>query len=187
MTAIADSLVTTEAEGRALMALRDAAGEGDGVMERHCVRCFLLCEKLAARHHADIDREVVLCAALLHDIGVYDSITHGGVYTEEGAEVAERLALEAGWNDRRAALCAAACRYHHSVRSKWEFGPEVETMRLADRIEVTGGLVRSGLSREEVREVNAAASRAGFYRGLARVVWPVLRRRPLTLPAVFKP
>jgi hypothetical protein len=183
----AEELTTTDAERRALGALREAAGETDGVMERHCVRCFLLCEELAERHHADIDREVVLCAAFLHDIGLYDSVTHGGVYTEEGAELARRLALEAGWDERRAGLSADACRFHHSVRSKWELGAEVELMRLADRIEVTGGLVRSGLSGDQLRAVNAAAPRDGFYTGLVHLVWPMLRRRPLTLPAIFKP
>jgi hypothetical protein len=187
VSAVAESLVRTDAERRALSALREASGESGGVMELHCVRCFLLCEKLAGNHDADIDREVILCAAFLHDIGVYDSITHGGVYTEEGAGVAQRLALEAGWDERRAALCADACRHHHSIRSKWELGAEVELMRLADRIEVSGGLVRSGLGGEDLREVNGAAPRDGFYRGLAHVVWPVLRRRPLTLPAIFKP
>jgi HD domain len=187
VTAVAESLVRTDAERRALAALREAAAESDGVMERHCVRCFLLCERLARRRDADVDREVLLCAAFLHDIGLYDSITHGGVYTEEGAEVASRLALEAGWDEGRARLCADACRYHHSVRSKADFGAEVELMRLADRIEVTGGLIRSGLGRDQLREVNDAAPRDGFYRGLAGVVWPVLRKRPLTLPAVFKP
>jgi hypothetical protein len=187
VTPVAEGLLQTDAEHRALAALRDASGESDGVMERHCVRCFLLCEQLATLHGMDLDREATLCAAFLHDIGVYDSITGGGVYTEEGAEVAHRLALDAGWDERRARLCADACRYHHSVRAKWERGNEVELMRLADRIEVSGGLIRSGLTRDQLREVNAAAPRDGFYRGLADVVWPVLRRRPLTLPSIFKP
>jgi hypothetical protein len=187
MTPVADSLVETDTERRALTALREASGETDGAMERHCVRCFLLCGKLAAKHNAGLDREVVLCAAFLHDIGVYDSVTHGGVYTEEGAEVARKMTLDAGWDERRARLCADACAYHHSVRSKWELGAEVETMRLADRIEVFGGLFRSGLTRAELREVNATVPRDGFYRGLAHVVWPVLRKRPLTLPSIFKP
>jgi hypothetical protein len=187
VAAIADSLATTDAADQALRALREASGETDGVMERHCVRCFLLCEKLAELEGLELDREVALCAAFLHDIGVYDSVTHGGVYTEEGAEVARELALDAGWDERRAALCADACAYHHSVRSKREYGFEAEAMRLADRIEVSGGLFRSGLTREEIREVNAAAPRDGFYRGLWHVVWPVVRSRPLTLPSVFKP
>jgi len=187
MPALTDSLVTTDAETRALAALRDASGETDGVMERHCVRCFLLCEKLAEREGRELDREVTLCAALLHDIGVYPSVTHGGVYTEEGAAVARELAVAAGWDERRTALCADACAYHHSVRPKRDYGFEVEAMRLADRIEVSGGLFKSGLTREQIREVNSAAPRDGFYAGLLHVVWPLVRTRPRTLPSVFKP
>jgi hypothetical protein len=187
MTPAADSLVTTDAERAALGALREATGEVDGVMERHCARCFLLCEQLAALHGAELDREVALCAAFLHDIGLYESVSSGGVYTDEGAELARRMGLEAGWDERRAQLSADACANHHSVRSKWELGAEVETLRLADRIEVSGGLIRSGLTRDQLRQVNAVAPRDGFYRGLIHVVWPVLRSRPLTFPSVFKP
>lgn len=187
MTAAAETLVTTDPERRALAALRDATAEADGVMERHCVRCFLLCEQLAALHRAELDREVALCAAFLHDIGLYASVSDGGVYTEEGAALARRMGLDAGWDEHRAQLCADACAYHHSVRSKWDLSAEVETLRLADRIEVSGGLIRSGLTRDQLHEVNAAAPRDGFYRGLAQVVWPVLRSRPFTLPSVFKP
>ena len=56
MTVSADSLVETPAEKASLDALRDATGELDGAMERHCLRCFLLCELLAERHSADLDR-----------------------------------------------------------------------------------------------------------------------------------
>lgn len=182
-----ESLLTTEAERRALAALRDAAGETDGVMERHCVRCFLLAEKLAALRGADLDHEVALCAAFLHDIGLYESVSEGGVYTDEGAALARELGLEAGWDERRAQLCADACAYHHSVRSKWELGAEVEILRLADRIEVSGGLIRSGLTRDQVHQVNASAPRDGFYGGILHLLWPAVRSRPLTLPRIFKP
>jgi hypothetical protein len=184
---VVDTLVTTDAERRSLEALRKATGEVDGVMERHCVRCFLLCEELASEAGADIDREVALCAALLHDIGLYPEFSEGGVYTDEGAEVARRLGAEAGWDEGRVALCADACAFHHSIRSKADLGLEVELLRLADRIEVTGGLVRSGLSRARIRTVNEVAPRDGFYGGLLHVVWPAVRSRPLTLPQVFKP
>lgn len=187
MPVLADTLAETAVEQRSLAALRDAAGEADGAMERHCVRCFLLCRDLAEIKNAAIDEEVMLCAAFLHDIGLYPSVSEGGVYTDEGAELAREIGLEAGWDARRATLCADACARHHSIRSQWELGAEVELLRLADRIEVSGGVTRAGLSRDQIREVNQSAPRDGFYRGLVHVVWPVLRHRPLTLPRIFKP
>lgn len=187
MTAAADGLVSTDAEKRSLGALRDASGEVDGQMERHCVRCFLLCERLAALNSKELDREVSLCAAFLHDIGLYDSVSDGGVYTQEGGELARKIGGEAGWTADRAQLCADACAYHHSITSKWDLGPEVETLRLADRVEVSAGLVKSGLTREALREVAAVAPPDRFYRSLLRIVGPELASRPLKMVQIFKP
>lgn len=185
MSLQADALVETDAEKASLVALRDATGETDGVMERHTIRCFLLCQLLAEEHSADLDREVILCASILHDIGLYDKVSNGGVYTDEGGEFARKLSLEHGWDSRRADLCAEACARHHGVRSQWEQGAEVETLRLADRIEVSGGLSRAGLSRAQIKDVFAKVSRDGFYGGLLHVVWPNLRSRPLKTARIF--
>ena len=59
-------------------------------------------------------------------------------------------------------------------------------MRLADRIELSGGLLRAGLSRDEVRLVFGRVSRAGFYGTIAGLVGHALRERPLSLPRIFK-
>ena len=183
----ADTLVQTPAEVASLAALREATGETDGAMERHCIRCFLLCELLAEKHNADLDREVTLVAAILHDIGLYDSVSEGGVYTDEGGEFARNLGIEHGWEPHRADLCAEACAKHHSIRTQWEQGAEVETLRLADRIEVFGGLARGGLSRDQIKGVFAKVSREGLYGGLAHIVGPNLVRRPIQIAKVFRP
>ena len=185
--AYADELVETDAEREALRALRDATAKTDEMMERHGVRCFLLSEKLAAKAGERLDREVILCASLVHDIGLYDAASEGGVYTEESAAVARRIGEEAGWDDRRTELCAEACARHHALRAQRGFPAEVECLRLADRIEVSGGFLRSGLSRAEIGEVFNAVPRDGVYRKLARDLWPVVRDRPRTLPRVFSP
>lgn len=186
MTA-AEALARTPAEVRSLAALRAATGEVDGTMERHCLRCFELSKRIAAKRGAELDLEVMLCAAILHDIGLYEAVSDGGVYTDEGAELARKIGLEAGWDQARSDLCAEACARHHSITSKWESGAEVETLRLADRIEVSGGLSRGGLSRQEIKEAFDMYPRDGFYRGLLTVVGPSLLHRPLTLPKIFKP
>lgn len=187
MSLQADTLIETAAERASLAALRSATGETDGAMERHCLRCFLLCELLAEKHNAYLDREVMLCAAILHDIGLYDAISDGGVYTDEGGDFARQLGIEHGWDQRRADLCAEACARHHSVKAQWDLGAEVETLRLADRIEVTGGLSRAGLSGRQVEDVFSEVSRDGFYGGILHVVWPNLRSRPLKTARIFKP
>jgi hypothetical protein len=182
----ADGLVETPLERRFLEVLRSAPGELDGAMERHCVRCVMCVELLAERRGVGVDREVALCAALVHDIGLYDSVTHGGVYTDEGGALAERLFLEAGESAERARLVSDACAQHHALRDQSARGIEVELLRLADRIELSGGLLRSGLSRGEIRIVFEQISRSGFYTGIARLLGHALRERPLTLPRIFK-
>jgi HD superfamily phosphodiesterase len=185
MAAQGDTLVQTAVEVEALTALREATGETDGTMERHTLRCFLLCNLLAEKHNADLDREVMLVASILHDIGLYDAVSEGGVYTDEGGEFARKLCLKHGWDERRADLCAAACANHHAIRSQWELGAEVEVLRLADRIEVSGGLSRGGLSRDQIKGVFEEVPRDGFYGGLAHIVWPSLRSRPLQTLRIF--
>jgi HD domain len=183
---VAPDLVQTDLEQCFLDVLRAASGELDGPMERHGVRCFLLVERLADRRGLEIDREVALCASLVHDIGLYPAVSHGGVYTDEGGELAARLFREARAGDERARLVADACAYHHALRDQSHRGAEVELLRLADRTEVSAGLLRAGLGRGEVREVFEAAPRDGFYRAVAVLLAPALRERPLTLPRIFK-
>jgi hypothetical protein len=184
--AAADSLAQTPLEQRFLAELREASGEVDGPMERHCVRCFMFVELLAERRGVAIDRELSLCAALVHDIGLYDSVTHGGVYTDEGGALAERLFTEAGESPQRARLINDTCAQHHAVRDQSSLGTEVELMRLADRIELSAGVLRSGLSRGEVRVVFHQVSRDGVYGTIAGLVGHALRERPLSVPRIFK-
>jgi hypothetical protein len=183
---VAPDLIETDLERQFLEALREASGELDGPMERHGIRCFLLIDRLAARRGLEIDREVALCAALVHDIGLYPSVSHGGVYTEEGGELAAQLFLDAGAGDERARLVANACAYHHAVRDQSARGAEAELLRLADRIELSAGRLRAGLDRAEIREVFESAPRDGLYRAIASLLAPLLRERPLTLPRIFK-
>ena len=75
MSATADTLVETDLERCFLDQLRDATGEVDGPMERHCVRCFLFMELPSNRRGLAIDRELALCGAFVHDIGLYTLVT----------------------------------------------------------------------------------------------------------------
>jgi HD superfamily phosphodiesterase len=186
MTPTAETLIETELEQRFLEELRKATGEVDGAMERHCVRCFLFMEALAAKRGIAIDRELALCAALVHDVGLYDSVSTGGVYTDESGVCAERLFTEAGASAERAALIRETCAQHHALRDQSAKGAEVELMRLADRIELSYGLLSAGLSRSQVREIFNRVSRKDTYRVIAGLVGHALIERPLTVAQIFK-
>lgn len=180
-----DERASTDAERYALSELRRVTGGSGGVMEHHALRIALLCDRLAAKRGVKVDAEVVNVAALLHDIGLYDGPSRGGVYTRDGALFARELLDGFGWSAARVDLCAEAIDRHHELRSQAKRGEEVEIVRLADRVDVGGGLVRAGLSREEVRTVMAAVPRAGLYRHIGGLVGGALRTRPLSLPKIF--
>ena len=180
-----ESLVESEAEQDALDRLRSATGVRNGPMERHCLRCRRIAAELARMHGWVIDGEVLTVAAILHDIGLYAAVSTGGVYTREGADLARAMLPRYGWTEARIERCAEAIDRHHELRSQLARGPEVEALRRADLVDVSGGLIRFGVNRTWLRRLGGEVPRRGFARELAREVGRALRERPLTLPRIF--
>jgi predicted hydrolase (HD superfamily) len=185
MTNAAD-LARTDTEVAALDALRKATGESGGPMERHGLRVFLIADRLAGAREEAVDREVLLIAGLLHDVGLYDAASHGGVYVREGAEFTAEILRARGWDEDRIRLCFDAIERHHDLRSQWNRGAEVELIRRADLVDLSAGLVPFGLSREWIRDLFKSISRDGTYRTIGYEVARVLRHRPLTFPQIFR-
>jgi hypothetical protein len=181
----AEQLVRTDSEQAALDALRNAAGESGGPMERHGLRVFLMADRLATARGVEVDREVLLIAGLLHDVGLYDAASKGGVYVKEGAEFTADILRKHGWEQERIRLCFDAIERHHELRPQWDRGTEVELIRRADLCDVSGGHIRFGLSREWLKDLFESVSRDGTYTTIGREVLRVLRHRPLTLPQIF--
>lgn len=181
-----DDLVSTETEHEALRRVRELTGDEDGPMERHGVRCFLICEKLAADAGLRVDREVLLVAGLLHDMGLYDGASRNGVYVEDGREYAEDfLHGRDGWTPERIRLCGDAIERHHEVRSQWDAGSEVELMRRADLVELSSGLIDYGAGRSWIRGLWHAVPRDGIYGEIGKMVGKALRERPATVPQIL--
>jgi hypothetical protein len=173
-----------------MAALRDATGTVDDPMERHCVRQFLIAERLGEQEHpgaAAVDRELLLCAALVHDAGRYPGVATGDVYVTDSLRLAERTIAPFGWPAERLARCLDAVEQHHATRSRWDWGAEVELIRRSDLVDVTRGLVAFGLPRAWLRELFGSLPRSGFYRMLLREVGRMARSRPRTLTRIFSP
>jgi hypothetical protein len=154
-------------------------------MERHCLRCRHVGAELARRRGWVIDGEVLTVASILHDIGLYPGASRGGVYTADGAALAREILPGHGWSAERVELCAEAIDRHHDLRPQRARGVEVEALRLADLIDLSGGLIALGIDRRWLRELNADVPRRGFARELARELGRAIRTRPLTLPQIF--
>ena len=150
------------------------------------MRCFLISERQAADRDLMVDHEILLVAGLLHDIGLYDGASEGGVYVTDGRNFAERLlAGRPGWDARRTLLCLEAIERHHEVRPQWHAGPEVELMRRADMVELSGGLVNFGVSRGWIRGLWRAVPRDGLYGEVGKMVAKAARERPTSLPKIL--
>jgi predicted hydrolase (HD superfamily) len=182
----AEDLAHTGSEVAAVEKLRELAGGTNTPMERHGLRVFLIADRLATARDLRVDREVLLIAGLLHDVGLYDGASHGGIYVKEGAEFTAELLRKKGWDEERIRLCFDAIERHHELRTQWDRGAEVELIRRADLVDVSNGLVRFGLSREWIRDLFKSVSRDGTYRTIGYEVARVLRHRPLTFPRIFR-
>jgi hypothetical protein len=156
-------LVRTDAERACREALLSAAGDHRGPMERHCVRVFRIAERMGEDLPDAPDREVMLCAAFVHDIGLFPAAATGDVYVTDGRRLAEELLAPFGWERERLRRCLDAIELHHAPRALWGLGAEVELIRRADLVDASGGLVRFGLPRLWLRSLFAEVPRDGLY------------------------
>jgi hypothetical protein len=90
-----------------------------------------------------------------------------------------------GWSPARVELCATAIDCHHERRPQLAAGREVEAIRLADLIELGGGLLTFGIERVWLRELRREVPRRGLIGELTREVGRALRERPLTMAQIF--
>jgi hypothetical protein len=89
-------------------ALRRTAGESNGPVERHSVRVFFIMDRLAQHATFPLDREVAACAALLHDIGLYDPAARPRFYLRHGRVAANVVLNSFDWSDDRRRRCLDA-------------------------------------------------------------------------------
>jgi putative nucleotidyltransferase with HDIG domain len=178
-------MAVTPAVSDALGALRAATARVEGPMERHCLRVRHIAAELASHRAWAIDEEVVTVAAILHDIGLYPRASRGGVYTADGAELAWEMLSAHSWSTERIRRCAEAIDRHHELRSQLARGGEVEALRLADLVDLSGGLLTFGLDRRWLRALNQTVPRQGLIAELTRELGRAFRQRPLTIPRIF--
>ena len=176
----ADALSASAAARGALEALRAAAGS-DSPLERHCLRQFAIAVRLAGGR--PFDRELLLCACWLHDLGLFT--VSRDPYVTEGARLAERVLEPFDWPPERLQRCMDACEQHHAPRSRLAMGLEVELVRQSDLVDVTAGLVNFGLDRRWLRELFREVPRDGLWRLIGSAVLNELRHRPASLAGVF--
>jgi HD domain-containing protein len=180
-----DRLCSTDAERACLAKLRELGGDRVRPMELHCARVFLIAVELARRDSRRIDRELLLCAAWLHDAGLYPGAATKDLYVRDGRRLADRVLGEFEWSPERLRVCGEAIERHHEVRRQWDRGVEVELLRRADLVEVSQNLVRFGIERDWLSDLRGRLPADGMISEVGRLLAVTLRERPLTLPRIF--
>ena len=178
MMALSDELTRSRPEQAALGFLRDAAEVTDGPMERHAIRVFLIAERIAKERDLAFDREVALCASLLHDVGILPNASRSLRYIDDGKDVGREV-LGAELIGPRLAKCLEAIGKHHHIRSQWDRGIEVELLRRADTVDGFPVLVRTTVERRWLGDLFRRVPRHGLYREFLSP-----RRLPRVLPFI---
>ncbi|MEV0682356.1 hypothetical protein AB0I35_00685 [Nocardia sp. NPDC050378] len=148
---------------------RAELGRDELTYRNHVYRCANYQRALLG---ADLPAAAVL-AWVVHDLGIWTAGTFD--YLAPSAELGERLATEFGIMDT--ALVRTLVLDHHGLRARTD--PLVETFRLADRVDVSHGLLRGHLDRGFVAQVVDRFPYLGFHRFLTTSFVRQAIRHPL--------
>lgn len=158
-----------------LDAFRAELGPDHAAYRGHAYRVFHFCRALAPDGPARAD-DIALAAAF-HDLGIWSDRTVD--YLPPSVRRL-RAHLAAAGRTREADELVRMVELHHKLTPcRSEADALVEAFRRADLVDVTFGLVRFGLPRTYVREVQAAFGEAGFHRRIGGLLGAWAVRHPL--------
>ncbi|MEE4025274.1 hypothetical protein V1Y59_19475 [Gordonia sp. PKS22-38] len=137
---------------------RDALGPDERTYRNHVYRCANYQRTLL---DDDLPDSAVLAWAV-HDLGIWTARTFD--YLGPSAALGDELAAEFAIGEPE--LARTMVCDHHGLRARTD--PVVETFRLADRVDVSHGLLRSGLDADFVARVVERFPYHGFHAFLVR-------------------
>ncbi len=140
----------------------------------HAYRVATLCASQAGGAPEAIEK--IAIAAAFHDLGIWADHTFD--YLDPSVRLAREHLLASGRAAWVPEVTAAILEHHRITRYRGAHAWLVEPFRRADWMDVSGGLIASGLSRELFRAALARWPRAGFHRLLARLEWRHVRSHP---------
>lgn len=147
---------------RETMAL--CADELSETVVEHSYRSYLYARALALVEGIDCDEEATFVAAMFHDYGIKDiPQLRDRCFTLPGAEGAERICDDAGWEPERAEAAAEAITLHLNPVVPVEQGVVQHLVHDGIVLDVVG-LRASQLDAEGIRRVRRRHPRLGFNR-----------------------
>ncbi|TAJ45849.1 HD domain-containing protein [Methanofollis fontis] len=122
-----------------------ALGEAGAHGLDHTLRVTSLCEEIGRAEEADM--EILITAALFHDIARPLEKETGIPHEEEGARIAADYLRSRGWDERRVEAVAAAVRTHRYRSDRRPGGLEAQILSDADKLDAMGavGIARTFL------------------------------------------
>lgn len=148
-------------------------GDLDGY-RNHASRVFHFARALGAEG-SEAERKLAI-ACHFHDLGIWTDHTFD--YLEPSVALATAYLDEQGLCDWTAEI-SSMIREHHKLTSAGAADSLVEIFRRADWIDVSLGILRFGISRPFLREVQHAFPDCGFHRRLVVLTLERLRKHPL--------
>lgn len=130
----------------------------------HCYRVLNLTRAFG---HADADSTVkAAIAAAFHDLGIWSARSFDYLAPSRALAM---VYLEQEGKGAWAAEIDAMITMHHKLTGAGPAASLVEAFRRADWIDVSLGVLRYGLPRQVVNEVQAAFANEGFHRRLVKL------------------
>lgn len=111
--------------------------------------------------------QMVETAFVYHDVGLWTDRRLDYLESSEALAVADNE--EHGWGLEPEALVGAIHWHHKIFRYRGPNQGLIEACRRADWIDATKGWLRKGVSRSDIKSVEAAFPNLGFHKGLVRI------------------
>lgn len=148
----------------------------------HCTRMLQFCFALAEL--GEEDRRKCIIASAFHDIGIWVANTVD--YIPPSLAPAVEYLTQQGLDDWRPEVILMITE-HHKVRAYTdERYPLVEPFRKADLVDFSLGMIRFGLPRAFVKEVQDRFPNAGFHFGLVKRASAWFVRHPFNPAPMMK-
>ena len=164
-----------------LIAWREQFGADFEAYRNHCHRVAHYC---AAYANCTPDNEKLVVACAFHDSGIW--LDRNFDYLPCSMRRAREWLEHHGHHDWVEEVCSIIGEHHKIRRFPGPAGWMTEAFRLADRADVSHGLLAHGLPREFIRQVQAAFPNVGLHRILLRLGWQRLRTHPLNPLPMFR-
>ena len=123
--------------------VQEVLGENGSHGMEHVMRVVRLCEIIGTREHADMD--ILIPAALLHDIARPGEKAHGIPHETEGARMAEEYLSSIGYKEDLIPKIAHAIRSHRYRSTSRPQSLEAQILSDADKLDAMGtvGIART--------------------------------------------